>query len=148
MGRFFSGCGTVTSPGRSGCLYCRWLPFVRTQSQPSFNSRSIISRLFLTQLYTLYTNIGIPASPIFRNRPCLGAGKGNRTRGNSEKKSDAGVHLPFLLRLGCRGAGLFFVVCFSARSILSIVRIDGECLPDSIRAMVSARIPASTASAC
>jgi hypothetical protein len=26
---------TVTSPGFTGCLYCRWLPLVRARRQPS-----------------------------------------------------------------------------------------------------------------
>ncbi len=34
----------VTRPGRVGCRYCRWLPRVRTQVQPSASTRRMASR--------------------------------------------------------------------------------------------------------
>src|SRR4051812_30849335 len=37
---------TVTSPGLDGCLYCRWLPRVRTSCQPSASRRLIMSPTF------------------------------------------------------------------------------------------------------
>lgn len=52
-GRSCLGGGTVTRPGRPGCLNCWWLPLVRTNRQPSAFSRSITSRLLMDVLSIL-----------------------------------------------------------------------------------------------
>src|ERR1043165_9071241 len=40
LGRLPAGLpAIVTSPGRFGCLYCRWLPRVRASSQPAASTR-------------------------------------------------------------------------------------------------------------
>src|SRR6266478_3561627 len=43
--------GTVTKPSLTGCFYCRWLPRVRTKTQPSASSIRITSRIFTEQSY-------------------------------------------------------------------------------------------------
>ena len=40
--------GMVTRPGLTGCLYCRWLPLVRTNCHPSLSISSIASLTFGT----------------------------------------------------------------------------------------------------
>lgn len=45
LGKSFSGCGMVTRPFFSGCLYCRWLPRVATWYQPADSISLIISLL-------------------------------------------------------------------------------------------------------
>lgn len=47
MGKSRFGCGTVTRPGRSGCLNCQWLPFVETCTHPAFSIARMTARLFM-----------------------------------------------------------------------------------------------------
>src|SRR3972149_9210647 len=42
----------VTRPGLPGCLYCRWLPRVLTNTQPSPSSRRITSRILGMSYYS------------------------------------------------------------------------------------------------
>ena len=45
--------GTVTRPGFTGCLYCRWLPRVATRNQPLACSIRRISLIFILEEYQL-----------------------------------------------------------------------------------------------
>lgn len=54
--------GTVTKPGRVACLYCRWLPRVRSKYQPVASIMRMISRTF-TELTFAGANCTVKREP-------------------------------------------------------------------------------------
>ena len=56
--------GTVTNPPLAGCLYCRWLPVLRTSRHPSRTNRLMTSRLLMSLLYTRYTLWSMRLQPL------------------------------------------------------------------------------------
>ena len=80
--------GTVTKPCRVACLYCRWLPRVRSRYQPPASIMRMISRTF-TELTFAGANRTVKRGPRTRTRVDAGVSSPPRADSANECPQDS-----------------------------------------------------------